>query len=860
MYARLSGLDEKLRVLNNDELADALNSRLAELSRKPEKWLPEALFFLLQFSDNPAENSKIEDLEKLIPEPIPAPLTWADIIAEDPLDNRDGIWDNVDFAADGSDIDDEVLLQDPPSSDPIPEPENRTHSLDPIANDLIVPTNDQTLNEIINAQFWREKGFTKNHGQDNDNKSHEIPSINVTEAQLIREVVFMLLGLPTSIYKQNSHGSLTHSVTCSMDHMSQESVTNLLDNFAMIGDELANVRAWINRSDTIPLHQTFQAALATRMDDLNISLSEIQTRVLDPSRFFNTSLLGIYEEVSQTTGFMQQLAEITRQLESQSIEKLSFKILDLLYRTTSMNHCSGDAHGYMNMAILFFDCFRTYLKPVILWMERGELSKHDQVFFVDENTDEVSLEFLWQKKYHLVNDASGLLHAPRFLHLVAGKVFTTGKNVNILKRLGQKIDPPDVCAMNSQQLDYEFVCQNGKMDTLSPFFELFNVALEKWITTKHRSSSQILRQHLESHCGLERYLEALETIYFSSNGALSGVVSRTVFERIDRGTDAWNDGFLLTELFKGVYGPLPCIDANRLAVRPSASSYQDAQSRRRSVKVLGSLRVWYSLPWPIATIIKQDSIEVYQRIFIFTMQTQRAKQMLERLHLSQSTLSALDRDDGENHLIYSLCHRLLWFANSLLAYLTDMVFSVLVAELRIKMKEAEDVDSMIAVHQAFTSRLENVCLISKKLAPIHQAIISLLDLAILFSDAHASFTGQSALDFANHSVISAAHIHRRRRSSNRRIRKEDIDLDSSSDDDDDNTNSGEADVSYISFAETSYAERLANIHASFSKLLAFIIAGLLGVHRAAGEPCWEIFADGLSAGMGKRAIFRHDDD
>lgn len=860
MNARLSGLEEKFRVLNNDELADALNSRLAELSLKPERWLPEALSLLLQFSDNPVENAKVEDLEKLKPEPIPAPLSWADIIAEDPLDNRDGIWNSVDFAADGSDEDDDILFQDSPLSESDVEEGNETQNFNPTANDLIVPTNGQMLSEIIDAQFWKREGFTKNNSQGHKG-SIKFRSIDVTEAQMIREVIFMLLGLPTSIYKRNSYGSLTSSMNCSIDHMSQESLTDLLNNFAMIGDDLAKIRAWVKRGDTVPLHQTFQAALTCRIDDLNIAFSEIQARILDPSKFFNISLLGLFDEVSQITSFMRQTAKIVRQIEFQPLESMSFKILGLLYHVTCTNHCLGNAHAYVNMATLFFDCFGTYLKPVILWLERGELNKHDQVFFVKEDSNEVASEFLWQKKYHLVKDGDGLLNAPRFLHSVAGKIFTTGKNVNILKRLGKKIDPLDMCAMNSQPLDHEFVCQIGNSDTLSPFSELFNVALEKWMMAKHHVSSQILRQHLESQCGLERHLEALEIIYFSNNGAVSDIISRTIFERIDRGIVAWNDGFLLTELFQGVYRPLSCIDANRLTVRPSTGPYQDAQNRRRSVKILGSLRVWYSLPWPIANIIKQESIEVYQRILIFLMQTKRAKHMLERLHLLRSTLPDLNSADGENHLVYFLRHRLLWFANTLLAYLTDMVLSVLVADMRMKMREAEDVDGMIAVHQSFISKVESQCLISKKLAPIYQAIISLLDLVILFSDAHSSFTGQSILDLTTNSVISTANTHRRRLSSNRRIGKEANDTESSSDDDEtDNANSGEADISYISFTETSYAERLANMHASFSRLLAFVVAGLQGVHRAGGELCWEILADGLEAGIGKRRKSRHYDD
>lgn len=58
-----------------------------------------SLFLLI--SDRPLENSRLDDLDALIPLEEPKGLTWEDIIAADPLEGE--IWQDVDFGAESSD-------------------------------------------------------------------------------------------------------------------------------------------------------------------------------------------------------------------------------------------------------------------------------------------------------------------------------------------------------------------------------------------------------------------------------------------------------------------------------------------------------------------------------------------------------------------------------------------------------------------------------------------------------------------------------------------------------------------------------------------------------------------------------------
>jgi gamma-tubulin complex component 5 len=169
--------------------------------------------------------------------------------------------------------------------------------------------------------------------------------------------------------------------------------------------------------------------------------------------------------------------------------------------------------------------------------------------------------------------------------------------------------------------------------------------------------------------------------------------------------------------------------------------------------------------------------------------------------------------------------------------------------MRQQLSAAEDMDAIIAVHENYIVRLEDQCLLSPKLAPIYQAIISLLDLTIHLSDAHTIYAGEKVFDNMSRSVsihmkpLPPSSQQRRRR---RRAKEGHDDIGSSSSSDE--LSAEEADTSYISFQETAYAERLQQMREQFERLCSFARAGLRGVARAGGEPCWEMLAEKLEWG------------
>ena len=349
---RLDGLVEKARILNNDPLADALQHRLVELSPTSSRWTPEILSLLLELSDRPVHNTKTEDLVLLEPPPSPSALTWADILADDPLDGKDDIWNNVDFAADDSDAEGVLEVDGLDVTEPILNPDLLDlDSPEAKVDGLIQSQDDGDFREIMGAQFWRQQAVASAVAQLERDKA---PFMKITELQAVRETILMLLGLPTSIYTVNDRGNVFIPPSIRIRHVSQESITDLLQNFAKIGENLREVRSWSRQKTAVPLEQKFNATIESRLLEVDRDLNKLQVRFLRPQSQVSPSLLQLHDEVCRVSRFMQQVYDILVKLKSRPDSELSFNILEHLFDRTCANQSIGDEDGYEYMAKLFF--------------------------------------------------------------------------------------------------------------------------------------------------------------------------------------------------------------------------------------------------------------------------------------------------------------------------------------------------------------------------------------------------------------------------------------------------------------------------------------------------------------------------
>jgi gamma-tubulin complex component 5 len=850
---QLDGLQEKARVFNNDGLADALHVRLDELEQRHVPWAPEALSLLLRLSDRPVTLSSVSNVTQLKPPDSTPPLIWSDFDASGTAYYEEDIWQGVDFGAESSDDEFSAASSDVSIPRILPQGSNVPGDEFVSAEALFLSGEDQELiASIKKAQFWEE-------GSRDGGEAH---SRFITELQTIREIIFMLLGLPTPLF-WHLDDTIEVDRRYALRHTSHSSFMSLLVSLTSIGSKVKVLRKFTKTPQRMIFMQTFLRGIEDSLYAFDASLSRMQSRYISPNQATAVSLLQLFEDIRKEAGLLVLLADLVLKLRTSS-SKEPFRCLDLFYNLVCLSQASGDDDNFRFLAKFFFACFEAYIRPIRLWMEKGQLDATQGTFFITDSPRNNDLRNLWVDWYTF-DESSGQLHVPKFLKHAIHKVFTTGKNMVFLRNLNMAPDSSDLPGTTS--LSFDDICPDENSLLLFPFSTLLGATFDKLVDANHVVTSNLLREQLGEQCGLWTSLEALEYVYFCRDITISSSIDIKIFELIDKGQEVWNDRFLLTELVQVAFSHLACVDPSRLIVRSLKGSSRDIENLSRSVKVLRTLSIDYILPWPVANIITKNAVHTHQRVATFLMQIRRAKYILQRQRLRKENEVNRESEDDEDAIGYGIRHSLLWFINILYTHLTEFVIAMTTTVMRKSLSAAKDVDSMITVHQSYMVSLELQCLLSKSLEPIYQAVISVLDLSVHFADIQAARHGKNQFDQTSRSFGSSTsqkHTSPNAKKQRRRHQRwqpektsiyddnddtyENQDLDDTDntddiDEDDDEYSSDEGHVMGISFLESPYSHRLRNLKDQFDQLLAFITTGLRSVGRVDGQQSWEILAE-----------------
>jgi gamma-tubulin complex component 5 len=574
VQASYLGLDEKFRVLNRDDLADALLPRVQKLHGLQHKWMPEYLNLLLLLSDKPTENSDVKALEILRPETPPPDLTWKEILDDDPYSDEE-IWKDIDYAAESSEDEKTPKKKEGMTASPATTVDE-DGSYDPEA--CVILTQPEAVKEIEDVQFWKVQ------------PKEEYGKLAVTELQAVRETLFMLSGLKTSLYVSEKHnGSIRVSQKYVFDHAMAKTTGHLLSQLADIGQHLNRLRQWTQRPSSLSLIQTFEAAVRRRLDDYDCCLAYLQRRYLVPDAPISVSLLALHNEIRGLSGPLLQLAQLVADIEHLLLVN-PFIHLETLFERIGLAQMTLEEEVFVYFSNIFFECLQTYLKPIRQWMESGTLMTNNETFFVFENDSSSEASSIWHDRFVLRRGKENALRSPNFLQPAAQKIFNTGKSVVFLKELGTYDFGLDASELEPK-LNHDMVCGTGDTLLLSPFPELFHTAFENWIRSKYSLASSVLRTHLVEKCGLLHLLNEFNILYLGADGSVFQDFANAVFERMDDSRRGWNDRFLLTELARGIFSPiLDKSNVEKVVVRSARTS-----SEIHSVKGLSGLSIDYAV-------------------------------------------------------------------------------------------------------------------------------------------------------------------------------------------------------------------------------------------------------------------------
>lgn len=686
------------------------------------------MYLLLELSDQPTFKSDLEDLTKLehyVPDEEPV-LRWEDIAREEGWDEEGDLWKPVEYS-DYSDDDATFVPKSAAQAERLSESSEEDHAERWADAWIIQQKQSDVLDAVRQSQAWRQaQPITEADGQ--------IRKVAVSEIQMLREVVFLLHGLKTSLFDEN--GAPLPSFQ--MSHVAWDTHKSLIESFAECGGYLEVLREFAEQSHTIPHIQAFQDAVDEQLAGLDQRLSEVQMRLASPKKQEVVSLVALKDELLPWLNSSFRLADIIAK--AQTPGSTSFSFLEHLFTETNNAQMTGDPTTYEFLARLFLSCFRVYLQPIRYWMDEGKLLISNEHFFIRQDSQAGPSCNVWHSHYRLNYAENGALDAPSFLEAPARKICNSGKNIIVLRMLGHA-GADSLVGRAEPSMEYEDVCP--KELELAPFSELFALAFERWIESKRDTTSAVLKSLLVQQCGLYTNLNTLHQLYFMVDGAASMTFLNRLFERIDDMAPRWHDRYELSGLGQEVFSSFA--DASRLKITVDKDGQQLAvEEVRDSVKYsLPHLRVEYRLPWSAQMVVTEASLQRYQSIFTFLCQIRRSL-------FSLLKVGSIELGEGAEDAIgpfYAARQSLIWFCNSLQTYLCTVVLAPTTAKVQKEMDKVTDIDSMAEAHTACLEQAFSQCCLGPRLAQTHTSMLDILDMGIQLDDimANTAATGHQLI-------------------------------------------------------------------------------------------------------------------
>lgn len=661
---KLEGLGEKFRVLNRDDLADELYTRVKRLDGHQEKWIPDILDLLLHLSEDPVRNSKVEDLTSLRQElELPPRLRWIDFDRGDPFDRNDPVWRNTVFGGYSSEEDGDVSARTIPlvtnhTNEPeLPGvPANEKHDLESTseAEDLI--------SSLKESQFFNNStgGF-----------------VTVDEADLARETIFVLLGLPSSIYWRVGE-KIELDRRFVLGHTSHDSLLNFEERVGGLVLRIDAVRHFVAQSQTVPYMQVLLDGIRQSLKDLDWELSCLQSDVLTGDLAGPLTLLNVLQKTTEKAKIVCRHAKLVRSIERESSVQALERLFEFVCRYQALE-CKDE---FKALSLLFATTFRRYLD------------------FLQKSIDEGSLPD---------NVKSSI---PSFLQPASQRLQKISRTWAVLRNL-RSTELQNIAHIP----DFEILHTD-----LAPFQDAFMFTINQYIDSQLTAVSNKLKEEI-SGC-LMRDLKILQYVYFARNIALTTAVDLVVFSRFGNGESTWNDRFILTDHVQRAYANLPGINIHSLTVRSNADLRARTHEKQFPVRPLGKMSIVYRVKQPVSTIIPESALTKYQSVSDRLLQLRWAKHCLENCYKIQFS----------NTRVTSMYHVLLFSINTVYDHFTSYSVETLSNSMLHAIRDAFDIDEMVHVHEAFLIEIEDHCLLSERLSPLNDALLHILALCHELSD------------------------------------------------------------------------------------------------------------------------------
>ncbi|XP_058150766.1 gamma-tubulin complex component 5 isoform X10 [Dasypus novemcinctus] len=242
-----------------------------------------------------------------------------------------------------------------------------------------------------------------------------------------------------------------------------------------------------------------------------------------------------------------------------------------------------------------------------------------------------------------------------------------------------------------------------------------------------------LMQTLKKDYRLVEYLQAMRNFFLMEGGDTMYDFYTSIFDKI-REKETWqNVSFLNVQLQEAVGQRYP-EDSSRLSI---SFENVDTTKKKLPVHILDGLTLSYKVPWPVDIVISLECQKIYNQVFLLLLQIKWAKYSLDVLLFGGTVAQFGPQKEPirqQIHRMFLLRVKLMHFVNSLHNYIMTRILHSTGLEFQHQVEEAKDLDQLIKIHYRYLSTIHDRCLLREKVSFVKEAIMKVLNLALMFAD------------------------------------------------------------------------------------------------------------------------------
>ncbi|XP_005558967.2 gamma-tubulin complex component 5 isoform X13 [Macaca fascicularis] len=578
----------------------------------------------------------------------------------------------------------------------------------------------------------------------------------VTETQVIRETLWLLSGVKKLFIFQLIDGKVTVRNNIIVTHLTHSCLRSVLEQIAAYGQVVFRLQQFIDEvmghssesmlpgSGSVPkksteapfrTYQAFMWALYKYFISFKEELAEIEKCIIN-----NDATITLAIVVDKLAPRLAQLKVLHKVFstgvaevppDTRNVVRASH-LLNTLYKAILEYDDVGEA-SEQTVSLLFslwVETVRPYLQTVDEWIVHGHLWDGAREFIIQRNKNvPVNHRDFWYATYTLysvsekteneekmsdnASASSGSDQGPSsrqhtmvsFLKPVLKQIIMAGKSMQLLKNLQ--------CAEST-------TCQAGARDAeRKSLYTLFLESVQSRLRHGEDSTPQVLTEQQATKENLMKM--------------------QSIAERHLELDD--------------VHDPLLAINFASLSI---SFENVDTAKKKLPVHILDGLTLSYKVPWPVDIVISLECQKIYNQVFLLLLQIKWAKYSLDVLLFGELVSTAekprlqegLVREQDtvaqfgpqkepvrqQIHRMFLLRVKLMHFVNSLHNYIMTRILHSTGLEFQHQVEEAKDLDQLIKIHYRYLSTIHDRCLLREKVSFVKEAIMKVLNLALMFAD------------------------------------------------------------------------------------------------------------------------------